>query len=283
VSRAGYGVRSTLITILIPVLLALSLAGFPGCGGSPAETKVEPQPQAEDLQAAYLEAVQDAEVAQPDEISRDLTALVAWEEGLEWEGVPGKSRVKVLVWTGKDYYDSHVGQDYQLPADANVWVTPVPELEDCFTGEEALMEPSELRAKQLLGLPPDGNYTKFVELWVNPPDLFRPSPDPETNDREAELDFPTRSSRIVAFNNACTITEWDYGENRDITYTYEEWFVHRKQTIYYGDHPYPWTCLGYTYDWGNPESDVGLSEFVILGGSTVGVYSVTPTGVYLGI
>ena len=282
-SRTGNGVRGILIATLLSVLLVFSLALIPGGGGNPVETKAESQPSTEELQAAYLEAVEDAEVAQPDEINQDLIALVAWEEGLEWEGVPGNSRVKVLVWTGKDYYDSYIGQDYQLPADANVWVTTVPELQDFFTEEEAPMEPSELRVKQLLGLPPDGNYTKFVELWVNPCDLFRPSPDPETNDREAELDFPTRSSRIVAFNDACTITEWDYGQNLDITYTYEEWFVHRKQIIYYGDHPYPWTCLGYTYDWGDPESEFGLSEFVILGGSTVGVYSVTPTGDYLGI
>jgi hypothetical protein len=280
-TRAGYRTGNAIGIILLTILLALSLAGITGCGGSPAKTEVEPQPTIEELQAEYLEAVEDAVVAQPDEISRDLTAVVPWEEDLEWQGVPGESRVKVLVWTAKDYYDTYVGQDYLLPADANVWVTLAPELEERFAGEEASLEPSELRAKQLLGLPPDGSYSKFVELWVNPPDLFRPSPDPEINDREAELDFPTRSSRIVSFNDACTITEWDYGENRDITYTYEDWFVHRKQTIYYGDHPYPWTGLGYTYDWGNQESEIGLSEFVILGGSTVGVDAVIPTAEYL--
>ena len=26
---------------------------------------------------------------------------------------------------------------------------------------------------------------------------------------------------------------------------------------------YPWTRLGYTYDWGNPRNLVGLSEFVL--------------------
>ncbi len=33
-----------------------------------------------------------------------------------------------------------------------------------------------------------------------------------------------------------------------------------------GDEPYPWTALGYTYDWGpktNLQTDAGLSEFVI--------------------
>ena len=71
--------------------------------------------------------------------------------------------------------------------------------------------------------------------------------------------------------------------SRDMSYTYEEWFTDRKNTIYYGDHPYPWTGLGYTYDWGDPGCEVGLSEFVILGGSTVGVQDVVPTADYLGI
>jgi hypothetical protein len=26
---------------------------------------------------------------------------------------------------------------------------------------------------------------------------------------------------------------------------------------------YPWTRLGYSYDWGNPKNPVGLSEFVL--------------------
>ncbi|MBU6351343.1 MAG: hypothetical protein KGS73_14490 [Chloroflexi bacterium] len=34
---------------------------------------------------------------------------------------------------------------------------------------------------------------------------------------------------------------------------------------------YPWTRLGYTYDWSNSASEVGLSEFVVAAGSTVAV------------
>ena len=88
-----------------------------------------------------------------------------------------------------------------------------------FTGRKRLTEPSELRAKQLLGLPPDGKLQQVRRAVGEPP--------------------------------------------------------------YTGDHPYPWTGLGYTYDWGNPDSEIGLSEFVILGGSTVGVDAVIPTEEYL--
>jgi hypothetical protein len=45
---------------------------------------------------------------------------------------------------------------------------------------------------------------------------------------------------------------------------------------------YPWTRLGYTYDWGNPESEVGLSEFVVAAGSTVSIEAVSDNETYCG-
>jgi hypothetical protein len=45
---------------------------------------------------------------------------------------------------------------------------------------------------------------------------------------------------------------------------------------------YPWTRLGYTYDWGNPESEVGLSEFVVAAGSMVGIEAVSDNETYCG-
>jgi len=43
---------------------------------------------------------------------------------------------------------------------------------------------------------------------------------------------------------------------------------------------YPWTRLGYTYDWGNPDSEVGLSEFVITAGATIKIENVYETAAY---
>jgi hypothetical protein len=48
--------------------------------------------------------------------------------------------------------------------------------------------------------------------------------------------------------------------------------------------PYPWTALGYTYDWGNPTPPhYGVSEFVInsqTAGIGVFIKSCTWTGAY---
>jgi len=46
---------------------------------------------------------------------------------------------------------------------------------------------------------------------------------------------------------------------------------------------YPWTRLGYTYDWGNSISEVGLSEFTIKKDARVIVNSVSNINQYLGV
>ena len=45
----------------------------------------------------------------------------------------------------------------------------------------------------------------------------------------------------------------------------------------YGDRGYSLTRLGYTYDWGNLETEAGASEFVIRKGAEVEIESVTET------
>ena len=206
----------------------------------------------------YLAAVADARVALPSEISRQLSPIVAHNKNLIWEGQPGESRVLVVTWTG-GYYDAAVGEDYLLSF-GQVWVTLAPQMQDFFRRRPA--QRGDLRAEQLLGLPPGQGYFRFVEMWVNPADLFRPSPDPEITDQEAQLDFP---------DGVWTTTNPQY----------REWFNQRRQTSYQGDQPYPWTRLGYTYDWGSSDHQ-GLSEFVVRQNAVVGVKSAQDNQSYLG-
>ena len=47
---------------------------------------------------------------------------------------------------------------------------------------------------------------------------------------------------------------------------------------------FPWTRLGYTYDWGSKEpKKVGGSEFIIKQGVTIYLHSITPTNDYPGL
>lgn len=244
--------------VLAVFVLAVALAGCPG----------EP-PTQEELQAAYAAAVADAEIVEPGEISRRLSPIAAHNKNLVWEGEPGASRVLVVTWTSWTGYDGLVGKSVRMgdlakastETTRDIWVTAVPEIHRYFARNVGASQDPVLRAEQLLGLPPNNGKTRFVEFFVEPADLFRPSPDPEVTDFEAELEFP------VSYYSAVS------GE-------YAEWFNALKATSY-GANGYPWTRLGYTYDWGSCFEHVGLSEYVIRPQATVEVHAVVLTESYL--
>lgn len=218
-----------------------------------------------DPAVGYNNAVLDAETAETGEISKDLVAVVEGNDDLIWGEDDSAGKVLVVTWTSWDGYDEMIGEEMTLSRE--IWVTVVPELKEFSSvhfRRKADFENDQyvLRLEQLLGLPPDNGKTKFVEIWVDPGDLFRPSPDPEITDHEAELDF-CRSAKFI------TVSE-----------EYVLWFNNLKAQSY-GGNGYPWTRLGYTYDWGNPESEIGLSEFVISEGAVVIIHSVTPNLEYV--
>ena len=118
-------------------------------------------------------------------------------------------------------------------------------------------EALSLRLEQILGLPPGNGNDRIVGLWVPEAVMFRPSPDPEIDDTRAELDFPTGTPQ----------------EHID--------WINSLKAISYEPDGYPWTRLGYTYDWSpDAASEVGLSELVLREAGMVGVESVTPQDEY---
>ncbi|MDZ8185058.1 MAG: hypothetical protein RMX96_09415 [Nostoc sp. ChiSLP02] len=215
------------------------------------------------LPQEYLDAIEDAKKAEPSEIYRNLTPIVWYNPDLKWD----KSRVLVVAWTTFNGYRDNVGKLMLL--DRDLWVTAVPDLQKfCKTYSPTTETSLEYRLNQVLGLPPDLNPDKkryIVELWVEPRSLFRPAKDPSITDREAELEFPLANS----FESVST--------------TYQDWFNQQFKSRYASENRYPWTQLGYTYDWGNQNDwkkldpkrspHVGLSEFVIREWSQVSVYS----------
>ena len=212
----------------------------------------------ENLKKEYSAAVADAAVAEPSEISKNLVAIVPANDQLVWKnrGDAVNAKVLVVTWTSYNGYDGYVDKPYTMSRE--VWVTTVPEVKN-FCKQNNVH--NALRLEQLLGLPPNNGKTKFVEMWVRPADLYRPSADPEITDSEAETDFPAPN---------CYITVSD---------DFKNWYNNLKSNSY-GANGYPWTRLGYTYDWGNKKSHIGMSEFVILPNSTVEIKSVTSTEEY---
>jgi hypothetical protein len=235
---------------LIGVLALFVVAGCGGDGdGAPSTTTSTTDAE---IEALYQAAIVDAKTAEPSEIVTTLVAINPENAGLIRDP---SGRVLMTTWDSYTGYDALVGQETTLGVD--VWVTPGRDLQDFCRKSGLQGEALALRLEQIIGLPPKNGYDRMVELWVPVDGMFRPSPDPEITDSTAQLDFPpnTPQAHVNWINNLTAST--------------------------YGPDGYPWTRLGYTYDW-SPEAatEVGLSEFVITKGTAVVVESVTPHDEY---
>lgn len=240
--------RSSFIPILVLGALLIS-----GCGGYRTLS-------GDKLEKQYTAAVADAAFPEEKEISRNLLEVRSGNRGMQWRDIQGEEHILVATWTANvSYYpDKGAYNTGEYP----IWVTLVPELRN--KAREIRLEKFEdrsLRIKQLLGLPAKVEKNYFMEIWVKPRDLFRPCPDPGITDRECQLCFPS-----------------------DINEQHRDWIQELRLSSYYncnGD-KYPWTQLGYTYDWNkNSRDHVGLSEFVVSKNSDIQIERVVATEQYL--
>ncbi|MEB3174019.1 MAG: hypothetical protein VKN60_02350 [Cyanobacteriota bacterium] len=145
-----------------------------------------------------------------------------------------------------------------------IWVTVTPELYDFCkryknANSEITTDQLNYRLKQLLGVPADSNYTHVAIISVNSKYLKRVAYNPD----------PTSYSREENLRNA---QDSSFPENVDDDFRH--WFIKQIQSrtnignvnINTKSNLYPWTGLGYTYDWSPKtrlQTDAGLSEFVI--------------------
>ena len=236
-------------------------------------TKMQPA----QVQSLYQESLEYAVYPTPDKVDHNLFAINPENTALQWTTIDGEEYVLMLSWKGDDqYYKApYVGEDgvYNTGDRYPIWVTAAPQLANWAASEPRFMrwvqaaekEKVDGRIKQLLGLPPNPNYTYnyFVEFWVKPSDLFRPCPDAEITDSECSASFP---------------------ETMDSTY--QNWINDTRAARFYDPREmmdkYPWTALGYTYDWSpRNKTHQGLSEYVIRNNSEVIVHQIYTTTEYL--
>lgn len=211
-----------------------------------------------ELTTALDNAVQDASIREFGEISRELKALTPDNPDSEliWDA---QGRVKVMVWTGNYWSTVQPGDiitDFSPADDASLgyfmYVVPYGEAvnfmrENKFSLDQEMN--NRLKLAQKLGLQlADGTTTRktrFLIMWAPPESLFRPAPDGEVDDFEAQL-----ARRYGQVNPA---NDW-------ITKHYD-W---KLANSYAAGSAYPFTGFGYTYDWSGSGAEMGLSEFVIL-------------------
>ncbi len=208
---------------------------------------------------AYQAALDDALNPEPSEVSTDLTSILNPEDspGLTWTTANGYDYVKVVSWKSTHSAAAfETGDDgFYTTGSGEIWVTLVPEVQDLCKQWDPVQMDVDLRLRQLMGLQPCGDYSTFVTLWVLPTDLRRPCPDNEVSDATCGLSLPGSVAEV-----------------------YRTWFNETRAQQYvpckcasYSDSSctacqkwgWPWTQLGYTYDWGNQGDDFGVSEFLI--------------------
>jgi len=95
----------------------------------------------ENLAQMYADAIADAQTPTNAKISKDLTAIVAEEPHLVWEGTAGSSRLLVITTMSQYAYENYgyktayeSGADYNLSETALSWVTAVPMADPLLQG-----------------------------------------------------------------------------------------------------------------------------------------------------
>lgn len=210
----------------------------------------------------YQQAIVNSMSPEPSKIYGDLLPITKENKNLVWKTIDGEDYLLMVTWKQTVKYYQPICTDkpcYNTGA-YQVWVTAAPELRRRFI--ETGSKDTAMRLKQLLGLPPNAEYSYFVEFWVRPQDLFRPCPDNEITDKTCSLCFSAGADS-----------------------SYIQWVNDNRISRYYPCalyDKYPWTQLGYTYDW-NPKnkSHVGLSEFVIGANKNIAINGVYTTSEYL--
>jgi hypothetical protein len=261
------------LAILASSISLISESGIVPSRAQNTSVKLNPLP------SEYWDAVEDARTPEPQEVFRNLTAITRSNKTLVWDN---RDRVLVATWATWGGYAPNQGKSLILTQE--LWVTAVPDLKNfCRSYTPTPTVPLATRLNQLLGLPPDERdraaNRRIVEIWIDPTYLFRPSFDPEITDHEAEVGFRSLSEFISV---PLSYQQWFYAQY-DQRYQDKGQPIDRNQSENQRT-PYPWTQLGYTYDWGNPADwskidpnrpkRVGLSEFVIRQWSPISIHSV---------
>ena len=209
----------------------------------------------------YRQAVQSAMYPETSKVDTSLVPVNQQNQNLIRSTIYGEEYILVVTWKQNvSYYQKYIDSTFYNTGNYPIWVTTAPELLQRMKKEKAT--DVNRRLIQLLGLPPNAMYSYFVEFWVRPADLFRPCPDKEVSDNRCEICFST-----------------------NVDSTYINWINSTRIKSYYNCElyqQYPWTELGYTYDW-SPEnkSHIGLSEFVIGVNKKIKIKAIYTTANYL--
>lgn len=203
------------------------------------------------LSCDYQNAVIDAVIPAPSRVYNGLTEIKSPEDNpqQEWIIVNNKKMVLVTTLIKEEVLKYWMDND-AFTVKVDCWVS-VPSEWKNFKEEFAALndKAKRIRMLQLLGMPADSTNSVMIEFYADAESIFRPSRDRETSDSVASLDFPANTSS-----------------------DYRKWFEGQTDRAYKSNPGYPFTQLGYSYDWNRySKKHIGLSEFVVPKGTLVKV------------
>ncbi|HVI49095.1 MAG TPA: hypothetical protein VM802_29785 [Chitinophaga sp.] len=245
------------------LLACVFLFSFTVATSSCSRNDDPPPPPVYNMDQLYAQSVTDAMVADSSEISDALWPIIPDNQDLQWKTINGQSYV--LMATFMRFPGSYPEGDSITNTWGESWLFIPKQMKgrvgpDFKPGSDTIM-----RICQVLGLPPVNakSNTHIAEVWVRAERLYRPAGNPAIN---------TRSSGAVLIP----------GVSQD----YATWFNNYIIFAYYRpltsatDYHYPWTRMGYTYDWAPQAKKVGLSEYVVKAASGMWVEKVRKAADY---
>lgn len=231
------------------VLMAVLILSFTACSSAKKDTpkaSEKPQTSTESESSAepessdgektpqelFEQAVQDAVFAEESEI-QPLVSLTKEDPLVSWD-----EQGRVLLCTWHNYPDSYPKGEKVTIKWGPVWTFTDKEIAK-YADELKNAEDPEMRMKQLISFAPDSEHSTVTGFWVDPAKVLRPAYQSDAAD----------SSMVISFGE--TVDE-----------EFQTWFDENTLSSYfYGS--YPWTRLGYTYDWADNGTEYGMTEFIV--------------------
>lgn len=193
----------------------------------------------------FKEAVDEVQTLDENDTSNQILSLTETNNQgiIHRKTEDNQSEFLMVTWTNQRFYESWTGGETPVKLERTVWVTAKPEVYNfckvtAGVGNHLNLSRKmmlDLRLTQYLGLKPDPtsldkSKDAFVEIWVKAEDIKRPCSDGRIDQNNCQME-PLKIQEVM----------------QDLRVSQTE---------------YPFTGLGYAYDWGKP-SPVGPSEFVI--------------------
>jgi hypothetical protein len=254
--------KLVLICLLTAVLILAAIMLFRKPAANPGETKLEETSQSEGSQAQltqsedgqaqltysestqeqYAEAVQDAITIEEGEV-QDLVTITEDSDLVTFNA----DKDKVLMLSFNNHPESYVEGETFTCEYGEIWAFTDKEIVQWYKENKDGVEDWTLRFNQLLGVPADKEYACVSAFWVDLDELKRPAYETDITQQIDPEKLTTEDVDGI-----------------------QDWFDDNIVWSYF-DSAYPWTRLGYTYDWADNDTDYGLSEFIILPDSEIEV------------